>query len=429
MRRLKLLLAFATMLSALMSFGVLNFGGTAPAGASSKVTLTLWDNYGGDNEAVATAALTKAFTKLHPNITFNIVSQPGTNYFSLLSAAAISGTGPDLAVEWTGQFDLLRQSYELNLKSYLSASEVASINGASYAALNFNTSKGLLVVPYDHDSYIGYYNKSLFAKAGIKSIPTDWSQLFADCSTLKTAGIQPMVYGNTGALVLGEEFYPWYDMTYLIAGEYPPSGFTNLYSGKLSWTSPTIEAQLAKWDSLQTKGCTNSDVLTNSNTLSEFVKGKAAMIIDGTWDSKTLIQGLGSKLGVFVPPYSNTPIHSIVQYPGDGYSVMKYSKHIPQDIEFEKFILTEQAAKIIESSGVTPNRVGFVSNNPVVQDIEKFIQGDHYTVFPMLDNIAQTNVVNTGSQDLDATFAGDMSATAALKAMAQTWQQLPPSQK
>ena len=188
MRRLKFLLAFATMLSALMSFGVLNFGGAAPAGASSKVTLTLWDNYGGDNEAVATAALTKAFTKLHPNITFNIVSQPGTNYFALLSAAAISGTGPDLAVEWTGQFDLLRQSYELNLKSYLSASEVASINGASYAALDFNTSKGLLVVPYDHDSYIGYYNKSLFAKAGIKSIPDDWSQLFADCSTLKAAG-------------------------------------------------------------------------------------------------------------------------------------------------------------------------------------------------------------------------------------------------
>jgi ABC-type glycerol-3-phosphate transport system substrate-binding protein len=109
--------------------------------------------------------------------------------------------------------------------------------------------------------------------------------------------------------------------------------------------------------------------------------------------------------------------------------VMKYSKHIPQDIEFEKFILTEQAAKIIEASGVTPNRVGFVSDNPVVQDIEKYIQGDHYTVYPMLDNIAQTNVVNTGSQDLDATFAGDMSADAALEAMAKTWQQLPSSQK
>ena len=429
MRRLRFVLAFATMLSALMSFGLFSFGGPAPAGASSKVTLTLWDNYGGDSEGVATGLLTKAFTKLHPNIRFNVVTQPGSNYFALLSAAAISGTGPDLATEWTGQFDLLRKSYELNLKHYLSASEVAGINGASYAALDFNTSKGLLTVPFDHDSYIGYYNKALFAKAGITSVPTDWSQLTSDCTALKTAGIQPMVYGNTGALVLGAEFYPWYDMTYLISGAYPLSAFTNLYSGKLSWTSPAIVSQVQNWTSLKSNGCTNSDVLTNANTLSEFVQGKAAMIVDGTWDSKTLITGLGSNLGVFVPPYSTTPIHSIVQYPGDGFSVMKYSKHIPQAIEFEKFLLTEQAARIMEPSGVTPNRAGFVSKNPVVQAIEKYVQVDHYTVLPMLDNIAQSPVVNTGSQDLDAAFNGDMTALAALQAMATTWQQLPSSQK
>ena len=65
-------------------------GGTG----SDKVTLTLWHNYGTEQNAVATQKLTDAYHKAHPNVSFKLVSQPGDNYFSLLQAAAISKTGP-----------------------------------------------------------------------------------------------------------------------------------------------------------------------------------------------------------------------------------------------------------------------------------------------------------------------------------------------
>ncbi|MGA7835938.1 MAG: hypothetical protein WCA31_12085, partial [Acidimicrobiales bacterium] len=78
----------------------------APASASSKVTLTLWQNYGTEQNAVATKNLIRAFETLHPNITINDVAEPGTNYFQLLQSSAISNSGPDLAVMWTGIYDL-----------------------------------------------------------------------------------------------------------------------------------------------------------------------------------------------------------------------------------------------------------------------------------------------------------------------------------
>ena len=64
--------------------------------SDAPVVVTLWHNLGDTQNAEATKALTDAYTAAHPNVTFNLVSQPGDNYFSLLQAAAVSKTGPDL---------------------------------------------------------------------------------------------------------------------------------------------------------------------------------------------------------------------------------------------------------------------------------------------------------------------------------------------
>ena len=130
----------------------------------------------------------------------------------------------------------------------------------------------------------GFYNKKLFKEAGITSVPTDWSQLFADAKLLKAKGIEPLVYGN-GGQAISTEFYPWYDMSYLMIGAHSLSSWKDLYDGVTPWTSSTNEAQLAKWAELEKDGYTNSDVLTNTTNIQQFEKGKAAMLVDGTWDT------------------------------------------------------------------------------------------------------------------------------------------------
>ena len=65
------------------------------------------------------------------------------------------------------------------------------MEGLQWKAPNSPATRAPLVMPLETQFYIGFYNKSLFARAGITSVPTDWSQLFAACTKLKAKGVHP----------------------------------------------------------------------------------------------------------------------------------------------------------------------------------------------------------------------------------------------
>ncbi len=89
------------------------------------------------------------------------------------------------------------------------------------------------------------------------------------------------------------------------------------------WTSPQVTTQVSDWHELFTKGCVNSDALTDTSNVGQFVSGKAAMVTgDGSWDVGQYTQQMGSDVGAFVPPYSNSPQHGVVYFPGDAISVL-----------------------------------------------------------------------------------------------------------
>jgi len=399
----------------------------ARTSASGKVTLTLWHNYGTEDNAVATDNLVKAFEKDNPDITINVVSQPGSNYFQLLTAAWIAGTAPDLSVQWTGLYDLKYQNELLNLKPYFSAAQLSRINGAEWASDNFNTSQGLLVMPLENQFYMGFYNKALFKKAGITSVPRDWSQLYSACTRLDKVGVTPIVYG-ADPQGIGPSPYPFYDLSYMMAGLYSPSQWKGLYTGQISWTSPNIVAQISNWASLPKKGCTNSDVLTKTNILGTFMQGKAAMIIDGNWDAATLEKAMGSNVAPILPPYTSKPQTGVVQFAGDGFSVSKSSQHPAQAVAFLKFLMTPQASKIIAAAGLIPDIKGTATSNPLDDEMLAFAKsGD--VPYPMIDNVTQGDVVTTGQNQLDAALGGDTSPLSALKSMEATLKSLPASQR
>ncbi len=412
-----------------LAAGLAACGSTAAASAqNAKVTLTLWQNYGTEANAVATTNLIKAFEKLHPNITIKDVAQPASNYFSLLQAAAISHTGPDLAVMWTGLFTLQYRSYLQNLKQYVPASDLARMRGMQWTAPGFNPANGTYVIPLEDQFYIGFYNKALFRKAGVTSVPQTWSQLFNDCQKFKSAGITCMYYGS-GSQSLGSEFYPWYDMSYMMIGEYPVSKWQGLFNGTIPWTSPAIVGQLTNWQKLYTSGYTNRNVVTATNSLAAFGAGNAAMMIKGNWDLATLQKEMGSNLGTFVPPFSNSPQRGVVQFPGDGYAMTSYSTHKAAAAEFLQFLTTPQAGKIVTQSGLISDVKGVANNDPLSQQMLDFSAKQGMTQYPMLDNIAQPGVVSAGSSVLPALLAGQMTPAQGAQKLEQAWQALPASER
>jgi ABC-type glycerol-3-phosphate transport system substrate-binding protein len=424
------ILVAGVAVAAMLATACSSSGGTSSSSTSGPVTLTIWHNYGTEQNATALKNLATAFHKLHPNVTVNVVSQPADNYFALLQAAAVSKTGPDLAVMWTGLFTLQYKDFLTNLQGKVPASALARIDpdALKWTSNDFNASNGPYVIPLENQFYIGFYNKAAFAKAGVSAVPTDWNQLFAACKKLRAAGYMPLTYGN-GGQPLGAEFYPWYDMSYMMIGSYPVSEWQKLYSGQIPWTASVNSAQLSTWAKLKSSGCTNSDVLTKTNNLGDFETGKAAMMIDGTWDTQKFTNALGDKVAAFVPPFSNTPIKGVVDYAGDGLSMTTYTKHPTQAAQFLTFMTTPQAGAIVNAAGLIPAIKGMSTSNPVNQQMLNFVSQDHMTAYPMLDNVVQPNVVTTGSKVLPSVLNGTMSPSAALQNMQTTLGQLPADQR
>lgn len=421
--RKKVMFASALVIALAIS-GCSSSSKDSTAGTDKPITITLWHNLGDTQNAAATKALTDAYTALHPNVTFNLVSQPADNYFALLQAAAVSKSGPDLVLMWTGLFTLKYKSYLTNLKGLVSDAALAREGSLEWTADNFDATSGPYVMPLDRQFYIGFYNKEAFTKAGVASVPSNWDELYAACGKLKAAGYTPMVYGN-GGQSLGALYYPWYDASYIAIGQSSVSGLRDLYSGKNQWNSATNIASYTKYAALKAKGCTNSDVLTKTNNVEDFSSGKAAMIIDGTWDTKKFTDAMGTNVAAFVPPFSDNPIKGVVEFAGQGFGLTNYSKNSAAAAAFLEYMTTDAAAKVVDSVGLIPNVNGSTTSNAVNQQMLDFAAKNGFTRYPMLDNVLQGDVVDAGNKILPAILGGKTSVSGGLNQMAQVWKSLP----
>ncbi len=397
-----------------------------PSTTAGKVTLTLWQNLGQGNQAQVVPPLIAAFEKLHPNITIDNVQQPRANYFALLQAAAVSKTGPDIVNMWTGLFTMQYRSFLENLQPLVPASDLANVTGTEWSSVGFNSPASPYVLPLQEQFYIGFYNKKLFQQVGLSSPPTTWSQLFSDCAKFKAANITCMEQGTQN---LSGEFYPWYDMSYMMAGVLSPSQWEGLYNGSVSWTSSTVQSQLTEWHQLYSDGYVNKDALSATNVMNAFLKGQAAMIVKINNDAGPFYSTLGSNVGVFVPPYSSTPAKGVVEFAGNGFAITTYSQHKAAAAEFLQFMTTPQAGQIIAQGGLIPAVKGIAATNPLAKDMVGLVNQQGLTVYPMLDNVLPPTFVNSAGTVLDSILVGGVSVQAGTATLEQTFKQLPASER
>ena len=134
-------------------------------------------------------------------------------------------------------------------------------------------------------------------------------------------------------------------------------------------------------------------------------------------------------MAAFVPPFSDTPIKGVVDFSGDGLSMTTYAQHSTQALQFLEFMTTTQAAQIINQAGLIPAIEGTSTSNPVNQEMLNFVSQDHMTAYPMLDNVVQPNVVNTGNKELPSVLNGSISPSSALSNLQNTLGQLPTDQR
>ena len=192
-------------------------------------------------QATALANLAKQYEKLHPGITIQFVATPpaSTAYSTWVITKASGGQLPDITLQNPLDLETFPQGTFVSLGPFLNRND-PYVPGKKWKQLfqpqilsETSTENGLggdYVVSGDFVATAFYYNKSIFKKAGIKSLPTTWSQFIKDCAILKKDGYIPFAWDASGSSTGEDHNMTWMPRLFysnFFATEYKSLEFTH----------------------------------------------------------------------------------------------------------------------------------------------------------------------------------------------------------
>lgn len=260
---------------------------------------------------------------------------------------ALANALPDIFVESSSLLKDVGQSGKLfDFAPFLSKDGAwkDSFIPGSFTALT-NASGQTLGIPETRDTIGIFWNKSLFAKAGIADgFPQTWDQFLVDCQKLKAAGVIPIAFdGDWTTLLI------WAD---LIGTQQGGSDFlfSGIAKGNYANNSDVVKAT-EFLRSLQSSGYTNKDSFGGdySNAGTPFLQEQAAMIANGPWMINGDIKGPNAKPGLYsrvgyapAPGWSSDGAGAIVVAGGSGWAAKATTDAARQQaiIAFVKFTTT-----------------------------------------------------------------------------------------
>ena len=407
--------------------------GTSASGG--KPTITIWNDplaVGSCGVPASKSFLTQGvnlFLKTNPGFNVKIIQtqcDASTAFNTLLKSSELAGTAPDIGQLYVGGQIIQNGKYLVPLNKYLPSSYVQSLTGWRYVTDGFGAKPNgaIYAVPYGAGYwYFVYYNKALFAKAGITNpAPATWGDLITLAQRLKAKGITPFEIGEK------EGYVGAWTQDALISGLIGDAGILKMFSGAQSLDGPTLMKAYQAWHQLFADGLTNSDApsLTYSSGIADFAAGKAAMNITGGFYNSQFTAGLGSKVGIFpVPtlPGSQFP-KSLSGGPNNAYVVFKSSQHVADDIKLIKFLTSQKVQELsVHELGQLPNNTSFTpstqfqAQQPLLTTMYQYIRVQHYALGEAFDNIMPGTIDSYWYQTNSAVFGGTLSPSSAAASM------------
>ncbi len=132
-----------------------------------------------------------------------------------------------------------------------------------------------------------YYDKDILEKAGYDQFPATYDHFIKMISALHNMGVTPIALGNTGKWVLQSCYLS------TIASRYTGDDFlTKILQGEKKFTDADFVKALSTIRELTDLQAFNQDMNSINNTQQEeiFIKGKAAMFVEGSWALPKLLQ-------------------------------------------------------------------------------------------------------------------------------------------
>ncbi|MFE2427255.1 extracellular solute-binding protein [Streptomyces sp. NPDC059373] len=331
-------------------------GGSSGGGNSSGKTTIEWWNITTTNPAKAIwAQRAKEFEAKNPDVKIKIVTLENEAYKSKMTALTASGKLPDVFHTWGG--GVLKQQIDAGLVEDLTSSTASWTKGFVPASLTAYQFDGRTYgIPFDIGAVGFWYNKALFATAGIDTPPTTWSDYLDAVDKLKSRGITPIA-------LAGKEKWPgmyyWAYLAMRTAGleALQKAATDNDFTGQGFVAAGQHLKDLVALQPFQ-KGFLGAGYSTPSGQAASVSNGKAAMELMGQWApsvEKTSGKGLGKDLGFFSFPAVQGGAGALTEAfgGGGGHAVRKDAPQAA--VDFLKFFAdTAFDKKLVTGTGVLP---------------------------------------------------------------------------
>ncbi len=181
-------------LTAACSGGTGSSAPAAPGGSAEAVTLTWWHNSNTDPGKSYYEKVAADYQTAHPGVTIKIEAMPHQDMLTKLNNAWQSGTGaPDIYMERGG--GELAAHVAADLTKDITESAAEPLGKISAYTPGFSVEGKNYALPFSMGIVGFWYNKAMFAKAGITAAPTTVDELIAASGKLKAAGMQPIALG------------------------------------------------------------------------------------------------------------------------------------------------------------------------------------------------------------------------------------------
>jgi len=273
---------------------------SATASASSTVTLQFWNTYnaaGTPSEFSTMQGILNKFEKENPGIKVTSVKIPYGDLLAKFIAAAAAGDPPAVLrsdIAWVPS--LAADGVLVNMSRQKWAQPI--LKGALPGPLSTNYYEGSYYgIPDDTNTQALFWNKTLFAAAGLSGPPTTLAQMWTDAATLTNSA-----KGIFGLSVGGTDLWNVAPFIWSNGGALTNSGLTSA-TGYMNGTA--TEATITELLSLQKAGDIGSDFVGGSGAISDetgFSKGEYAMEVDGPWAVPTFAGTSGLNYGVTTFP-------------------------------------------------------------------------------------------------------------------------------
>ncbi len=272
-------------------------------------TLSVFDFGGFTGVPAVMKDIVKAYETLHPNVKIQIVSSPsGMDNTTYTITQFTAGTAPDIVSPAVAQqpWADLTHDWWYELTDWVHAPNPYDAQHRSYSALlqpqyleQLQLDKRFWSIAVTGQDAMFFYNKDLFAKAGVSALPRTWADFIAAQQKLQKAGIIPIAM-DAGDITFGNPYpsipaiFESMTMSKTLAKMHPGPGLVTLDElvsgidgGTFSANSPEYQESwrlIKSWSSYFQRGFgagLGAAFPTPAGHL--FLEGKAAMYWAGSY--------------------------------------------------------------------------------------------------------------------------------------------------